>query len=272
MGSVNSTTRFIFPDCLTYDYLIPYALSSGAIAVGIGDLMYDVGSGVAYPADQQASQGSEAADQAMFANVFCGVSQEAVLSTETNALKRITLMTDGVCLFKCPSQTWSKGDLIGVYSTGSAVPDAQQVDKVTNIDLAIGVCVKDETSAVTQVVVRVIARRYSTLPDLPRSGIPQVVAASGTAIGNAAKLPGAGIYYVTNANNSAAVQLPPAVAGRRVTIINGTAGSTLQVFPTVNVHINGTANNAVYNIANAAVRTFDCINTILWATAPETIA
>lgn len=160
MGSTNNFQRFTAIDNLTQDWLIPYALSSAAIAVGVGDLMYDAGSDVAYPADQQASQSSEVADQALFASKFVGVSQEQVLSTEVNALKRFTVRMFAVCDFKCPSQTFNKGDMVGIYSDGVHSPDPQQVDKVTQANLAIGIVVKYYGAATTTVRVLVASRKY----------------------------------------------------------------------------------------------------------------
>src|SRR4051812_49161591 len=112
VASVASQNWFTGVDNLDQDWLIPYALASGAIGVEVGDLMYDGGSDVALPAGQQASQSSEAADQVLFASGFCGCSTDKVLSTETNATRRITVRTQGIKVFDCPAQTWVKGDLI----------------------------------------------------------------------------------------------------------------------------------------------------------------
>src|SRR5207302_580830 len=101
----------------------------------------NVGS-VAYPADQLATLSTEALDQAQFPALFVGVSQEQVLAAETNVNKRITVRTDTIADFKCPSQTWKKGDLVGIYSNGTTL-DPQQVDKVTIPMLAIGMVVKE---------------------------------------------------------------------------------------------------------------------------------
>lgn len=98
---------------------------------------------------------------------------------------------------------------------------------------------------------------------------PTTVAVGGTAIGNANAVT-EGFTLVTGANNSAAVKLPPTVAGAVVTIKSNTSGATLQVFPPVNSSINAGAANAVYNMANLSLRTFFAYNSTLWLTAPET--
>lgn len=98
---------------------------------------------------------------------------------------------------------------------------------------------------------------------------PTTVAVGGTAIGNANAVT-EGFTIVTGANNSAAVKLPPTVAGAVCTIKSNTSGSTLQVFPPVNSSINAGAANAVYNMANLSLRTFYAYNSTLWITDPET--
>jgi hypothetical protein len=167
MGSKSDLGRFPLPDNLTQDWYIPYGYASAAIAVGFGDAMYYKGTGsapgnVAYPADQLASLGTEALDQQQFAALFVGYSQEAVLSTETNSQKKLVIRTDGVAEANCPSQTWNKGDLVGIYSNGTTL-DPQQVDKVTIPMLAIGIVVKDYTTATTRVRFRFESRYTDSL-------------------------------------------------------------------------------------------------------------
>ena len=158
MGATqNIQNPFPQPDNLTQDFLIPYAFAGIGINVSVGDLVYykgtistALGGDVAYPAEQLASLGSEALDQIQFAKLFLGVSQQKVLSAETNATKRFTVRVEGPVLAKCPSQAWKVGDLVGVYSNGVTL-DAQQVDKVTQRALAIGVCINESSVAATTV-------------------------------------------------------------------------------------------------------------------------
>lgn len=161
MGKVNDSARFVLPDNLTQDYLIPYALNQVGIAVGVGDACYFAGvaaaGDVAYPADQLASLGTEALDQIQFAKLFVGYSQQQILVSETNVTKRYTVRTDGVASAKCPSQTWKHGDLVGIFSNGIAL-DPQQVDKVTQPVLGFGVCVKDQPTPTTRVTFRYSSR------------------------------------------------------------------------------------------------------------------
>jgi hypothetical protein len=164
LASVPSSNWFSPIDNNEQDWLIPYAAVSGAIGVEVGDLMYDYGSSldVAYPAGQQASGGSEAADQVTFAAAFVGCSIDKVLSTETNATRRMVVRTAGVKVFDCPSQAWAKGDLIGIYSDGANSPVAQKVDKVTTVDKAIGVVVKGTLGvSVTTVTAYFQAKNYT---------------------------------------------------------------------------------------------------------------
>ncbi len=222
MSANNDANRFVLPDNLTQDWLIPYALSAGAIPVAVGDLMYDATGDVAFPADQQASQGSEASDQVLFASGFCGVSQEQVLAAETNALKRITLRTEGVMSFKCPSQTWAKGNLVGIYSDGVHSPDPQQVDRVSTVDKAIGVVVKAEPTATTRVRVYLIARNYTSLKAFSGSTFGDIIVNS-LAAGDAS-LDIAG-KVGTNGTSGTAGGTVPITAAVGGTATTGTAGA-----------------------------------------------
>ena len=160
--SQNKQNPFPLPDDLTHDYAIPYAFASSAIQVMVGDLCYFKGQiatygDVAYPGDQFTSLTNEQLDQQAFASVFAGISQEMILSTETNKNKRFVLRTEGIGLYKCPSQTWRHGDLVGIYSSGSAL-DPQQVDKCLSGG-AIGYVVKDYVNATTEVTIYFRATR-----------------------------------------------------------------------------------------------------------------
>jgi len=162
LASVATANPFSKPDANLLDWLIPYALAGGAIGVEVGDLMYDGGSDVALPAGQQATQGSLAADQVLFAANFCGVSTEKVLSSETNATRRIAVMTTGVKIFNCAATSWVKGDLVGIYSNGSDSPVSSQVAKVSTVDKAIGICIKSSLGvSVTTVEVLFIAKDFT---------------------------------------------------------------------------------------------------------------
>lgn len=142
ISSNSQTNWWIEPDYFDASWLIPYAASGNpAVAVNIGDLCYDAGSGVAYPAGQQASTGAEGSDQILFAKNFIGCATEGCLSTETNTNRRLNIRTRGMKAFTCPSQTWTVGALVGIYSTGSAVPDATQVDAAVTMLGAIGIVV-----------------------------------------------------------------------------------------------------------------------------------
>jgi hypothetical protein len=168
MSSNNDFNRFVLPDHLTNDYAIPYVSGNSAIAVGVGDLCYwktqdSTYGDVAWPADQLTSTTSEALDQFQFGSLFVGVSQEQILSTETNKNKKFTVRTDGVFEFKCPSQTFKKGALVGIYSNGTAL-DPQQVDALQYGGVAIGCVVKDYPVATTRVRVRLVSRYSGLVP------------------------------------------------------------------------------------------------------------
>lgn len=90
----------------------------------------------------------------------------------------------------------------------------------------------------------------------------------GTAIANANTV-AYGFNLVTGADNTAAVRLPAAAAGRIVIIKNAVTTAILKVFPTANDKINNAAANAVYNQANGALRHFYANDAINWWTDEE---
>ena len=94
------------------------------------------------------------------------------------------------------------------------------------------------------------------------------VTVGGTAIGNANALAD-GFSYVTGADDTAAVKLPPAAEGKICIVKNAVANKILKVFPTVDDTINAGAANAVYNQGNGALRVYVAYNAVAWYTAPE---
>lgn len=128
-----------------------------SLAVAIGDLLY-WDSTTIKKASQQADQGTEPLNQALFASKFIGVSKDQRLSTETTADDR-TIETDTVVDATCPSSTWEIGDLVGPSeNSGGDGLENQQVEKVTDPALAIGYCIKREGSAVTTVRCRLMSK------------------------------------------------------------------------------------------------------------------
>jgi len=103
--------------------------------IEIGDLVYqDVDD--AKPASAQADQGSETANQELFADNFLGVAMQRSRSGDTDPLR---VATTGVFEFDCPSGTFELGDLIGVDENagGDGLLD-QQVAPVAASSAAIG--------------------------------------------------------------------------------------------------------------------------------------
>jgi predicted RecA/RadA family phage recombinase len=81
-----------------------------------------------------------------------------------------------------------------------------------------------------------------------------------------------GFTLVTGADNTAAIRLPEAAAGKVCIVKNGVADKILKVFPAVNDTINGGSPNSVYNQTNGAFRMYVAYNSVAWYTDPETIA
>lgn len=227
LASVPSQNWFTPIDNNEQDWLIPYAAVSGAIGVEVGDLMYDYGSSldVAYPAGQQATGGSESADQATFAAAFIGCSIDKVLSTETNATRRLVVRTQGVKVFDCPSQAWAKGALVGIYSDGANSPVSQKVDSAADVSHAIGVVVKGTLGvSVTQVTVAFVARNYTGA----KMGNPTGAATVSSLVSSASTFPingqtaaqGGSVTVTGGTSNTSAN------AGGAVALVGGTPGAT----------------------------------------------
>lgn len=137
------TTKEVVTDSKTIVATYP-----ASTAVEIGDLLYN-NSGTLAKASAQADQGSEGANQALFASLFMGIANEKRLSTQTSTASGV-VVTDGVFDSTCPSTTWAVGDLVGASeAAGGTSLENQQVEKVTLATYAIGYCVKAATSATT---------------------------------------------------------------------------------------------------------------------------
>lgn len=147
------------PDCKTIEVVFP-----ASTAIDIGDLLWD-NAGTLAKASGLTDQGSEVANQRLFASNFVGVSADKRLATETAAQRRVVI-ADGVFKADCPSTTWALGDLIGPSENagGDALLN-QQVERVTDPSLAIGYCVKATTGASTSVTCRLISRKVPAALD-----------------------------------------------------------------------------------------------------------
>lgn len=126
------------------------AAVDAATVIEIGDLVYqDVDD--AKPASSQADQGSETANQELFADKFLGVAMQRSRSGDTTPIR---VATTGVFEFDCPSSTFELGDLVGAdeNAAGNALLN-QQVAKVTASRYAIGRVAKRVAPAATTVLV-----------------------------------------------------------------------------------------------------------------------
>ena len=127
------------------------AVDSGTV-IEIGDLVYqDVDD--AKPASAQSDQGSETANQELFADNFLGVAMQRSRNGDTDPIR---VATTGVFDFDCPSGTFELGDLVGVDENagGDGLLD-QQVAPVTAPKYAIGRVAKRVPAAATSVLVDV---------------------------------------------------------------------------------------------------------------------
>ncbi|MHC4398604.1 MAG: hypothetical protein ACYTG0_02890 [Planctomycetota bacterium] len=127
------------------------AVDSGTV-IEIGDLVYQ-DTDDAKPASSQADQGSETANQELFADNFLGVAMQRSRSGDTDPIR---VATTGVFEFDCPSGTFELGNLVGVdeNAVGNGLLD-QQVASVSASKYAVGRVAKRLATAATAVLVDV---------------------------------------------------------------------------------------------------------------------
>ena len=120
--------------------------------IEIGDLVYqDVDD--AKPASAQSDQGSETANQELFADNFLGVAMQRSRNGDTDPIR---VATTGVFELDCPSGTFELGDLVGVdeNAAGDGLLD-QQVASVSASKYAVGRVAKRVPAAATSLLVDV---------------------------------------------------------------------------------------------------------------------
>jgi hypothetical protein len=127
------------------------AVDSGTV-IEIGDLVYqDVDD--AKPASAQSDQGSETANQELFADNFLGVAMQRSRNGDTDPIR---VAATGVFEFDCPSGTFELGALVGVDENagGDGLLD-QQVASVGASKYAVGRVAKRVAAAGTSLLVDV---------------------------------------------------------------------------------------------------------------------
>lgn len=125
------------------------AAVDSATEIEIGDLLY-LDTDDAKPASSQADQGTETANQELFADKFLGVAMQRSPAGDTDPIR---VATTGVFEYDCPSGTFELGDFAGAdeNAAGNALLD-QQVAKVTASKYAIGRVAKRVPAAATAVL------------------------------------------------------------------------------------------------------------------------
>jgi hypothetical protein len=126
------------------------AAVDAATVIEIGDLLFQ-DTDDAKPASAQADQGSEPANQELFADSFLGVAMQRSRSGDTAPIR---VATTGVFEFDCPSGTFELGDLVGAdeNTAGDALLD-QQVAAVAASKYAIARVARRLPAASTTVLV-----------------------------------------------------------------------------------------------------------------------
>ncbi|MBI2826713.1 MAG: hypothetical protein HYX69_18735 [Planctomycetia bacterium] len=121
--------------------------------IEIGDLVYLATDDVR-PASMQADQGTEAANQEAFHDIFAGVAMQRSRNGDTTPVR---VATAGVFEFDCLSATFEVGALLGVDEAASGTTLENQVAAaVATPNLAIGRCAKRLNPAGTRVLVEIV--------------------------------------------------------------------------------------------------------------------
>ena len=144
-----NTMRWRYGD--TNPVMVPV---DSATVIEIGDLVYlDVDD--VKPAATQVDQGTEAANQQLFHDIFAGVAMQASASGSAQSIR---VATSGVFEFDCVSATAEVGDLMAPdEDAGGTALLNQTVAKVLNANSAIGRCAKRVSPAGTRVLVDVVS-------------------------------------------------------------------------------------------------------------------
>ena len=123
-------------------------------AIEIGDILYGQ-SGDARPASTAQDMGDETTNQELLHTTFLGIAMQSSPVGDTSPIR---VATTGVFEFNCPTTTYDVGDLMGgsENSAGNALEN-QKVKNVLAIALAIGRCVKKESSSSGSVHVDIVS-------------------------------------------------------------------------------------------------------------------
>jgi hypothetical protein len=118
--------------------------------IEIGDLVFQDHDD-AKPASEQNDQGSETANQELFADLFLGVAMQRSRAGDSDPIR---VATTGVFEFDCPASTFELGDVVGAdeNAAGTALLD-QQVAKVSAPRYAIGRAARRESASTTAVLI-----------------------------------------------------------------------------------------------------------------------
>ena len=144
-----NTLRWRYGD--TNPVLLPV---ESATVIEIGDLVY-LDTDNVKPASSQTDQGSVAANQQLFHDMFAGVAMQASPDGETQSIR---IATTGVFEFDCASAETEVGDLLGPAENGAgnALLD-QTVVAAATVSAAIGRCAKRVVPAGTRVLVDIVS-------------------------------------------------------------------------------------------------------------------
>lgn len=131
------------------------AAVDSATVIEIGDLLWQ-DTDDAKPASAQPDQGTESANQQLFASKFLGVAMQRSRAGDAGPVR---VATTGVFEYDCPSGAFELGDLVGANenAAGEALLN-QEVDGVGSSANAIGRVARRAADAVTTVLVDICSK------------------------------------------------------------------------------------------------------------------
>jgi predicted RecA/RadA family phage recombinase len=205
--------------------------------------------------------------------VLLGTTVVTIVPVDIPAAKKGATALRGIFNVPKDNSDVSDGDALYWDADGSPVGGTAlsgAFTKTASTNVFAGIAIED-AGTTTGDVDMVLRSIDGTVPGAYGPMSVATVAVGGTAQANANAID-VGFTLVTGADDTAAIVLPAAAAGKVCVVANAVSNKILKVFPAAADTVNNAAANAVYNQAAGAFRMYVAYNAVDWRTDPETIA